>query len=217
MLLSGLPCGKTASPGGVKQPDPRRCAPRGCFPPDPPFPPTPPSPSTIGALRWFVVLQPILAGLGIYAFLRGERVSRPAATAGGLVLAMAMADSYISLSIPFAGSLAWTALTLAAASRLMRARSWPARLGWLLVTAAAWGQLAGAHMSNGLLMGTAALFVFVVVRLASSARAGEWRGPLAAAGLLVVALLMVNVRVVLRRVPYVDRSGLGMGYLRLKH
>ena len=61
------------------------------------------------ALRWLVVLQPILAGLGIYAFLRGERVSRPAATASGLVLAMAMADSYISLSIPFAGSLAWTA------------------------------------------------------------------------------------------------------------
>src|SRR5205823_3682198 len=139
------------------------------------------------------------------------------ATVGGLVLAMAMAGSYISLSMPFAGSLAWTALTLAGASRLLRARSWPARLGWLLATAAAWGQLAGAHMSNGLLMGTAALFLFIAVRLASAARAGEWAAPLAAAGLLVLALPLVNLAVFLPRLPYVHRTSLGLGYLALKH
>jgi len=35
------------------------------------------------AIRWYIVLQPVLAGLGIYAFLRSERCSRPAATVGG--------------------------------------------------------------------------------------------------------------------------------------
>ena len=40
------------------------------------------------AIRWFIVLQPILAGLGTYWFLRSERLSRPAATVGGLMLAL---------------------------------------------------------------------------------------------------------------------------------
>src|SRR5439155_17204589 len=34
------------------------------------------------AIRAFVVLQPLIAGLGLYAFLRSERVSRVAATVG---------------------------------------------------------------------------------------------------------------------------------------
>jgi hypothetical protein len=32
------------------------------------------------ALRWFIVLQPILAGLGVYWFLRGEGISRVASS-----------------------------------------------------------------------------------------------------------------------------------------
>src|SRR5437016_220727 len=85
--------------------------------------------------------------------------SRP----GGLVLAMAMSDSYLSLSVPFAGMLAWSALLLAAGSRFMRASSRGARFGWALATALAWGQLGDAHMSHGLFMGTAALLVYLVV------------------------------------------------------
>src|SRR2546426_12530944 len=129
---------------------------------------------------------------------------------------MAMADSYISLSMPFAGSLAWTALLLAAGSRLMRAGSWPARLGWLAAVAVAWGQLAGAHMSNGLLMGTAALLLYVAVRIASAVRAGEWRTNVLAAALLVPALPLVNLAVFLPRLPYIHRTSLGLGYLALK-
>ncbi|HJP66314.1 MAG TPA: hypothetical protein VKA30_08435, partial [Actinomycetota bacterium] len=51
------------------------------------------------ALGLFITLQPILAGLGIYAFLRLERVGRPAATVGGLTMALLMAGSAVSLSV----------------------------------------------------------------------------------------------------------------------
>jgi hypothetical protein len=168
------------------------------------------------ALGYLVVLQPILAGLGIYWFLRGERVSRVGSTAAGLVLAMVMANSYISLSMPFAGTLAWTALLLAAGGRLMRASTWPSRLGWLLAAAVAWGQLADSHMSNGLLMGTAALLLYVGVRLGSAVRAHEWRGPAMSAGLLLLALPLVNIAVFLPRLPYIHRSSLGLGYLAIQ-
>ena len=47
------------------------------------------------ALRLFVVCNPVLAGVGMYAFLRKEAVGRTAATAGGLVLAMMMSTSTI--------------------------------------------------------------------------------------------------------------------------
>ena len=169
------------------------------------------------ALRWFVVLQPILAGLGLYAFLRSERVSRPAATAGGLVLAMTMADSYIALSLPFAGTLAWTALLLAAGSRLLRSTAWPSRLGWLLAVAVAWGQLADAHMSNGLLMGTVALLLLAAVRVLSVRRSPDGSAPLVSAALLLPALPLVNLAVFLPRLSYVHRTSLGLGYLTLQH
>ena len=169
------------------------------------------------ALRYLVVLQPILAGLGIYWFLRTERLSRVAATGAGLVLAMVMADSYISVSLPFAGTVAWTALLLAAGARLLRASSWPGRLGWLLAVALLWGQLANAHMSDGLLMGTAALLLYVGVRVGSAVRAHEWHGPVLSAGLLLVALPLVNLAVFLPRLPFIHRSSLGLGYLTLQH
>ena len=168
------------------------------------------------AIRWFVVLQPILAGLGIYAFLRGERLSRPAATAGGLVLAMVMADSYLALSLPFAGSIAWTALLLAAASRFMRAASWPARFAWALAASLAWGQLANAHMSHGLVMGTGMLLVYLVVRSVSEIRQGMWRPALVSVAVLAVAVPAVNLAVLLPRFAYIHRTSLGLGYLRLQ-
>src|SRR5512132_1273100 len=61
-----------------------------------------------GGLRAFIVLQPILAGLGVYWFLRCEQLSRVAATAGGLSLAMAIAASNVAISLPFVGAIAWT-------------------------------------------------------------------------------------------------------------
>ena len=124
------------------------------------------------AIRWFLVLQPILAGLGVYWFLRAEGTNRPAATAGGLVMSLMMADSYLGLEIPFAGAIAWTALTLAAAARMVHAERWGPRLVWLALTAVAWGQIAGAHLSHGLVTGTGLLVFYLAYRLLGSAASG---------------------------------------------
>src|ERR687887_896059 len=67
-------------------------------------------------IRWMILAQPILAGLGVYWFCRSERISRSGATVGGLVLASSIAGSELAVSLPFAATLAWTALLLAAAS-----------------------------------------------------------------------------------------------------
>jgi hypothetical protein len=168
------------------------------------------------AIRWFVVLQPILAGLGVYAFLRSERLSRVAATASGLVMAMVVADSYIALSLPFAGTLAWTALLLAAGSRFMRATSWGARFAWAIAVALAWGQLANAHTSNGLLMGTAALGTYLIVRFVDDTRHGRWRLSALSIGLLVAALPLVGLAVLWPRIAFLHRTSLSLGYLQLQ-
>src|SRR5438270_8040166 len=111
------------------------------------------------AIRWFVVLQPLLAGLGLYWFLRTEELSRVAATAGGLSLAMLIASSNVGLSLPFDATLAWTPFILVAASRYLRAASLPGRLGWLALGAFAWGQVGSAHMSHGLAMASLTVVV----------------------------------------------------------
>jgi len=170
------------------------------------------------ALRLFVVLQPILAGLGLYWFLRSEGLSRAAATVGGLALALPVAGSKVGQSVPFSGSIAWTAILLAAASRMVRSPAWPRRLGWLAATALAWGQLAAAHLSNGLAVGTAALVVYLAVSLASGIRRGE-RSPRQATGLValvLVAVPLVNLAYFLPRLAYLPRTTLGLGYGRLQ-
>jgi hypothetical protein len=69
-----------------------------------------------GGLRALIVSNPLLAGLGLYWFLRKERLGRVPATGGGLALAMAMAASNVAISLPFAGTLAWTPFVLVGAS-----------------------------------------------------------------------------------------------------
>ena len=168
------------------------------------------------AMRWYVVLQPMLAGLGVYWFLRGERASRAAATVGGLTLALAMAGSYVGLSIAIAAALAWTALLLAAASRYWRAQTWPARLGWLAGAAVAGGQLAGAYAADGLAYGVGALGAYVVVRAIGDLRAGRsWRTVLGLGGMLAVAGPLVNLAYLLPRLGYVSRATVGLGYTSL--
>ncbi|HEX9122387.1 MAG TPA: hypothetical protein VF984_03370 [Actinomycetota bacterium] len=170
------------------------------------------------AIRWFIVVQPILAGLGVYAFSRSEGLSRASATAGGVALALVMSSSYAAISLPVAGSLAWTALLLAAASRCMHSGGWSGRVGWSIVTALAWGQLATAHLSNGLVMGTAFLAIYLVARGWADLRAGRLRPihlPLLG-GLLLSALPLVNLALLLPRVGYLPRSTLGLGYARLQ-
>lgn len=169
------------------------------------------------ALRWFIVLQPILAGLGVYWFLRSEGLSRPAGTVGGLMLALGMASSRLALTLPFAGVLAWTPIMLACASRLYRARTWPARLAWAGLVAAAWGQVAAAHMSHGLILATGILVFYAVAKSLAEVRAGRTgRQMLVVAGLLVAALPLVNLAFFLPRLAYLPRTTLALGYDRLE-
>ena len=174
--------------------------------------------SCAAAMRWYIVLQPVLAGLGIYAFLRSERLSRTAATVSGLALALVMAGSYIGLSTAFAAALAWTAVMLAGASRLMRAATWPARLGWLAATALAGGQLAAAYASNGLAIGAAALGVYLVVRVIDDLRSGRsWRLEGALLVMLAAAAGLLNLAYVVPRVGYLSRATAALGYANLIH
>src|SRR5437867_398830 len=91
------------------------------------------------ALRAYIVLQPLLAGLGLRWFLRREGLGRIAATAGGLSLAMLISASNVAVSLPFVAMLAWTPFALVGASGYLGAATLPARLGWLALAAFAWG------------------------------------------------------------------------------
>jgi hypothetical protein len=157
------------------------------------------------AARWFIVLQPLVAGLGLYAFLRSEGAVRSGATAGAMVLAVAIAGSQLAFSLPFAGVLAWTAVTLACTSRALGAHSSRAFVGWTAAAAVAWGQIAGAHFSHGLAVGTLAVATLVVARTPSLRRVV----------LFACALPLVNLAVLLPRLSYLPRTTLGLGYERL--
>jgi hypothetical protein len=171
------------------------------------------------AIRWMIVLQPLLAGLGLYWFLRGERLSRASSTVGGIVLSLGIAGAQIALSLPFAGTLAWTSLALAAASRFFRASGWPRRLLWCLLTAGAWGQLAAAHFSTGLVVGTLALIAFAAVKVFGGAAEGVpgRRDRLAMVGVLALSLGLVNLANLLPRLTYVPETNLSLGYAALQH
>jgi hypothetical protein len=169
------------------------------------------------AVRWYLVLQPMVAGLALYGFLRSEGLARPAATAGGLALALAMAGSVLSLEYPFAAVLAWTAVVLLCASRMVRADRWWARILWCVGLAVAWGQVATVHLSDGLVVATGALVVFLGVRLLRDVRtrARPAGAALALAGLALASLAVVNLAVLVPRLSYLSRSSLGLGYPEL--
>src|SRR4029079_18808853 len=83
---------------------------------------------------------------------RVERLSRVAATVGGLSLGMLMSTSEIAVSMPFAGSIAWTTVALIGAAGYRRADRWSRRIAWLALGAFGWSQVATAHLSHGLEM-----------------------------------------------------------------
>jgi hypothetical protein len=170
------------------------------------------------AARWFIVLQPLLAGLGIYWFLRSEDASRTASTVGGLALGMAIAGSRLAVDLPFAGSLAWAALLLAASSRCLRARTWPGRLGWVALTAICWGQIAAAHLSHGLVIGTLVFVAYVAGRTIADLREGRTatRERLLLLCALLFALPLVNLAYFLPRLAYLPTTTLGAGYAKLQ-
>ena len=170
------------------------------------------------AIRWMVVLQPILAGLGIYAFLRSEGTNRVSATVGGLVLSMGIAGSQLTNSLPLAGALAWSALSLAACSRYVHAATWTARLMWGAATAASWGQLAAAHFSVGMLMGTGLLAVYLVTKVwdpRDDGRRPSRKQVVALGGALAGGLLLVNAAYLVPRIAYLPHTSLALGYAGL--
>jgi membrane protein YfhO len=170
------------------------------------------------AMRLMIVALPILAGLGLYWFLRIEGGSRPAATVGGLALAVGMAGAELVMSLPFAGTLAWTSLALAASARYVRAGTWAGRFGWAGVVAILWGQVAASHFSIGLLMGTAALVAYLVTVAVRNVRAGAWtRGQAVGLGLLLVPwAALLNAAFILPRLAYLPETNLSLGYGHLQ-
>jgi hypothetical protein len=170
------------------------------------------------ALRSFEILLPVLGGLGVYWFLRSEKASRAAATCGGVVLALAMINSRMIVSAPFAGAVAWTALLLAASSRYFRSRTLPGNLAWVVVAAGAWGQLAAAHMSHGLILGTLALAVYIPARFWIDAREGAFspRRAVTLVALLIAAIPLVNLFLLLPRLAYLPQTSISLGYRRLE-
>jgi hypothetical protein len=166
------------------------------------------------ALRLFIAFNPLLAGLGLYAFLRRETVGRVAATAGGLVLAMMISTSTIAISLPFAGAIAWTAVLLVGASGYRRAERWSGRLAWLALSAFAWEQVVTAHMSHGLVIATAFAVAYVGACAVSDARAGRLTGraSLGRAALFLAMLPVASLAVLVPHIDFLGESSLRGGY-----
>ena len=166
------------------------------------------------AIRLFMILPAFVAALGIYALLRGENVSRIAATCGGLVMGFMIAGSKILVNLPFSETLAWTAVLLACGARVLRSPKWSGRILWVLLTTLAWGQLAAAHLSHGFVIGSTLLAVYLVYVALGERSKGSiaWSEVAALAALLVVAFPFVNLGHLLPIVGYMDRASLGLGY-----
>lgn len=166
------------------------------------------------AMRALIALLPMIGGLGTYWLLRTERVSRGAATVGGLAMALSVAGSSLALSLPFSATMAWTPVVLAGASRALGAPAWPGRLAWVALAALAWGQLAAGYFSDGLVAGTLILLAFLAARSWSAVRAGvvgPWRA-FGHSALTLAALPLVNLAYLLPRAQYLPRTTLGLGY-----
>ena len=166
------------------------------------------------ALGAVILLNPILAGLGLYLFFRNEGVDRPAATVGGVTLALGMSGSVVVLSMPFAGAIAWTALALAGASGYLHAISPVARVGWVALSGLAIMQVAGAHLTNGLMMAALLLVLYVAARSVVDVRAGRRAGPATATGALALfaPLPFLAAAVLVPRLALLPRTTIGRGY-----
>jgi hypothetical protein len=169
------------------------------------------------AISWLLVVHLWLAGIGLYAFLRGEGCSRVAATGGGIVLALSAAGSNLVNSLPFGGALAWTAVALACVSQLFNSQTWTRRLLWLVPTALSWGQVAAIHLSQGLVMGTAAFVSLCAYRAIKAVKEGEmsFGQVLGLIALMVVALVAVNLAYFLPRLAFLPRSIFSLGFREL--
>ena len=166
------------------------------------------------ALRALIVFNPLLAGLGLFWFLRAEVLSRPIATAGGLSLAMLMSTSEVAISLPFAGFLAWTTIVLVGAAGYRRADRWSRRLAWLALSAFAWSQVASAHMSHGLAMCSLLLAAYLIATSVSAVHSGDLGAKVAAArvALFLAAMPLASLAILIPRLAFIGSSSLHGGY-----
>jgi hypothetical protein len=173
--------------------------------------------SPAAAMRAMIVVHPLIAGLGLYAFLRIESSSRLAATMGALSLAMMMATSEIVVSMPFAGSLAWTTITLTGAAGYRRADRWSRRIAWLALGAAGWAQVATSHMSHGLVICTILLVAYLMVGAIGDvrSRSASVASAFGRALLFVGVLPVAGLAVLIPRMDALRGSSLAAGYDRL--
>lgn len=166
------------------------------------------------AMRLFIAFNPTLGGLGIYAFCRREGLGRIAATAAGLSTAMIVATSTISISLPFSGTLAWIPIVLLGASGYRRASKWSGRLAWLALGAFGWSQIAAAHMSHGLVMGTLMVALYLICGAAADVRAGSISAGAAAGRVLLFmgALPLTALPILYPHLTFIRSSSLRAGY-----
>jgi hypothetical protein len=166
------------------------------------------------AMRALIVLNPLVAGLGLLWFLRKESLSRTAATVGGLSLGMLMSTSEMAISMPFAGFLAWTTIVLVGASGYRQSILWSHKLGWLALAAFAWWQVANAHMSHGLMMCTLLVTAYTVAHSVQSVRLGEtsWPRAIGAAGAFLTFLPLASAAILIPRLGFISASSLQSGY-----
>jgi Bacterial membrane protein YfhO len=169
------------------------------------------------ALEAMIVLNPIVAGLGLYLFCRHEKLGRPSATVAGLTLSLTMASSAVALSMPFSGTLAWTAMALAGAAAYLNTRTPGRALAWMGFTAFSLSQVAAAQLTDGLLIAAMALIPYLVARSFLRVRAGEARlvpAVVKGAGLLAVFPLLAAA-LLIPRLALVPRTSIGHGYVAL--
>ena len=166
------------------------------------------------ALRAFIVFNPLLAGLGLFWFLRKEKLARLFATAGGLCLAMLMSTSEVAISLPFAGSLAWTTVVLVGASGYRRADRWSRRLAWMALSAFAWSQVANAHMSHGLVACSLLVSAYLAATAVASVRSGELRvwPAIGRVALFLAVMPLAALAVLIPRLDFIGSSSLNSGY-----
>ncbi len=170
--------------------------------------------SPSAAMRALIVFNPLLAGLGMFWFLRKEALSRPVATVGGLCLAMLMSTSDMVISMPFAGFLAWTTVALVGASGYRQADRWSRRLAWLALAAFAWSQVAGAHMSHGLVMCSLLLTTYLIATSVVAVRKGEvetWTA-VGRTALFLLTMPLASLAILIPRLAFIGTSSLHRGY-----
>jgi hypothetical protein len=169
------------------------------------------------AMAFTIVVQPLIAGLAIYQFFRKEGLGRPAAAVGGLTLALSICGSVAVLSMPFAGTLAWTAVALWGAAGYLRAPYPSSRVAWVGLSVFGLGQVAAAHPTNGLFMGLTVLFVYVLTRCIAQVQAGmrSIRSAIGSGLALFVAFVPLSAAILIPRLALAPRTALVRGYREL--